>query len=81
MVGSRRWVGAALTGLSLITGTGVVGGTVATLSPDPIAGSATVQDKPSGAQEPDGQGRARHAPTCRGPRAETRCGLGLLATG
>ena len=52
MVGSRRWVGAALTGLSLITGTGVVGGTVATLSPDPIAGSATVQDKPSGAQEP-----------------------------
>ena len=29
MVGSLRWLGAALSGLSLITGTGVVGGTVA----------------------------------------------------
>ena len=54
MVGSMRWLGAALSGLSLITGTGVVGGTVATLSPDPIAGSPSVQDKPSGAQEPAG---------------------------
>src|SRR5208337_2076534 len=52
MVGSRRWLGAALSGLSLITGTGVVGGTVAALSPDPIAGSPSVQDEPSGAQEP-----------------------------
>jgi tetratricopeptide (TPR) repeat protein len=54
MVGLMRWLGAALTGLSLITGTGVVGGTVATLSPDPIAGSPSVQDKPSGAQGPAG---------------------------
>jgi len=54
MVGSMRWLGAALSGLSLITGTGVVGGTVAAWPPDPIAGSPSVQDKLSGAQEPAG---------------------------
>ncbi len=52
MVGSMRWLGAALSGLSLITGTGVVGGTVAALSPVASAGSPAAQDKPAGTQEP-----------------------------
>ncbi len=53
MVGSRRWVRVALTGLYLIAGSRVVGETVALLSPAPIAGSQSIQDKAPAAQEAD----------------------------
>ncbi len=45
MVGSMRWLGAALTGLSLITGIDVLGGNADNLPPEPTAGSSLVQEQ------------------------------------
>jgi len=67
MVGSMRWLGAAFTCLSLIAGTGVVGGTAASLSPGPSDSSPSGQDRPSGAQAQEPAGAAVKAPQTSQP--------------